>query len=101
MILSEIDDKVLTLAILPYVPNDQVIEMATGVAGDHDKVRLVVQLQILRRDGLEVESAMLLSMENLSALLHLGRAVGKSLPDMTKTVDGWFEEYRHKVRSKK
>lgn len=99
MIQLDIDKKIITLAMVPYIPNDAVIEMATGLNGDYDKVKIMVQLQIMDKD-MNVETSALMSIDELKTLLHLGRAVGMSIDAMSDTLDQKFEEYRKSVREK-
>lgn len=100
MILLKLDeDKVISFALVPYLPSDDVIAMAADQPqGDYDKVKLLPQLQILRRSDLTVINSATLTPHELKCLLYLGRAIGKSLESMTEIVDSNFEEYRVMVK---
>lgn len=103
MILLEIDkDKVLTIAMVPMPPNEYVINVAAGMEekGDYDRVKLIPQIQILKRDGLRPLECVTLTPDELMAFLHLARAVGKTLEKSADIVNENFNDYRKYVMAK-
>lgn len=101
MITLDIDSKkVITLAMVPFVPSEQVMQMSAGVKGDFDKVKMIVQLQILSYPELNVLSSAMLSLDELKTLLHLGRAIGMSVDGVADILDVKFDDYRKIVQEK-
>lgn len=98
MITLAIDaKKVITLALVPFVPTAEVIAMSAGVQGDYDKVKMLVQIQIMSYPEMNVIASALLTIDELKAFLHLGRAVGMSVDAIASVVDVKFEDYRKLV----
>lgn len=103
MILLEIDkEKVLSLAMVPYTPSVNLVQMAAEHGyPEGDRVKMIPQLQILRRSDLSVIYAVLLTPLELAQLGHLVRALGKSLDATSKIVDDNFEDFRKFARKVK
>ncbi len=101
MITLAIDaKKVITLAMVPFVPTEQVMQMSDGIKGDFDKVKMIIQLQIMSYPELNVLASAMLNMDELKVLLHLGRALGMSVDAVAEAVDTKFEDYRKIVQEK-
>ena len=93
-------DKVLTIAMLPYPPSRQVMELASQAGeGDFDKIKMIAQIQILKiqDNGFVVLNSAILTPAELSQFFHLAQAVGKSLENVSEHVDKYWDKYRKLV----
>lgn len=101
--LSLDESKIITFALVPYTPDATVIEMAAAQpddqrkAGEYDKVKLLPQLQILNRKDLSVIATSVLTVDELMALLLLGKSIGASLKNIEDVVDKHYDQYREFV----
>lgn len=101
MILLDIDEnKVIAFAMVPYTPDENVIQMSAGVPGDHDKLKMIPQLQIMDRNTMKVLESAMLTPGELEKFIYEGMAVLRGIDGATDSVDGFFEAYRAKVRKR-
>ncbi len=94
--------KLISLGLVMMPPDDVILDLVAKTPGaengDFDKIRSLIQLQILDRDNFRVRDSAILAPDELIKLMYLAKAVGSQSESIAAMIDKEFAGYKNKIK---